>query len=842
MSVIVADLAALKALTTSDVSAGALVQMVNRTSTGDRGGGSFQVFSGPASNNQWIDGKAAAGTGTGSQMVADNGMVVQNTAATLTFVRILEGPINTAWYGTDPAATASDNTTAFNDAFNFARSRLYNDPPQGNPDENSFAYITPTGVYAVNSLRLTGLRNSGSVWDLCGSTLVGKQADSVILDCLLSRHWEIRNGNIRGDASTPPRIGLQRGYSDETVSSSYVSLKNVNFDGYFTLCCVYSGGSEECFDQDCQFRNEADTAGSYCEIRDAMNWFGRRSEYVSGSQLARDISGISQANPGVVTAPGHNFPAGTKVRFGGVGGMTNLNGNVYTVQNPTTDTFELADTDTSGFPAFTGGGDCWKTDAYSYVNHKAANVSWFKPYGGPALCIAGPVNQHDLNSVYAYARDSEIIQVIFCRSVSELDPNNIRLFGQLETAVETDMTGSALPTPDCIAFVRAGDWSGDIRTTWDITLQLPHHNQSLISTNTASGNIHYLGSIQISNAALSHCFGVKSDFRMTGYFSTRDFSGIAPNCEAFDGTLHIHDPDSIALPAGAYEIISETTHATGGAHRFKGPFVVRAGTAEVGSGNWTSLAEFRVESDRIKFPLSGGTPGSVSEGSMAYDDTGNQFLFGTNTGVVGFPLANAYAPPTWTGAWQWSTGSSVAFNGMYPLFMGPAPGFDFYETDQGENLKRWRLRAIGGNFNVQTGNDDGTFKANILDVDPAGNLNIAGTYKIDGSTVVSNQQAAIASLTDNTGASPGNNIDGIGVLTDLTDSTGATGLDASVDAVGDTSTSDQSSTINKNFAEIVAAIEALQAAVSTLRDNDSSTADKSNAILAALRAHGLIAT
>jgi hypothetical protein len=77
------------------------------------------------------------------------------------------------------------------------------------------------------------------------------------------------------------------------------------------------------------------------------------------------VTGVTQANPGVVTATAHGFSNGDVVRFRDVGGMTELNGSNYVVANQTTNTFELTtrsgtDVDTSSFGAFTTGGEVRK--------------------------------------------------------------------------------------------------------------------------------------------------------------------------------------------------------------------------------------------------------------------------------------------------------------------------------------------------------------------------------------------------------------------------------------------------------------------------------------------------
>jgi len=60
---------------------------------------------------------------------------------------------------------------------------------------------------------------------------------------------------------------------------------------------------------------------------------------------AVSITGITQAHPVVVTAPGHTFIATDKVRIWDTVGSTELNGEIFEVQNPAGDNFELKETD-----------------------------------------------------------------------------------------------------------------------------------------------------------------------------------------------------------------------------------------------------------------------------------------------------------------------------------------------------------------------------------------------------------------------------------------------------------------------------------------------------------------
>ena len=56
---------------------------------------------------------------------------------------------------------------------------------------------------------------------------------------------------------------------------------------------------------------------------------------------AKTITGITNANPCVVTCAAHGLSDGDHVYIAGVGGTTELNGNYYTIDNKTTNTFEL---------------------------------------------------------------------------------------------------------------------------------------------------------------------------------------------------------------------------------------------------------------------------------------------------------------------------------------------------------------------------------------------------------------------------------------------------------------------------------------------------------------------
>lgn len=77
------------------------------------------------------------------------------------------------------------------------------------------------------------------------------------------------------------------------------------------------------------------------------------------------LTDATQATPCVITSTNHNLSEGTVIEIANVAGMTELNGNIYRVSNPTANSFAIQtldsnnnfiDVDSSAFGAYTSGG------------------------------------------------------------------------------------------------------------------------------------------------------------------------------------------------------------------------------------------------------------------------------------------------------------------------------------------------------------------------------------------------------------------------------------------------------------------------------------------------------
>ena len=100
------------------------------------------------------------------------------------------------------------------------------------------------------------------------------------------------------------------------------------------------------------------------ESETAINQFGR-------------VSGVTQANPAVVTAPNHGLQTGQTVIFRDIGGMTELNTVQYTVTHIGENSYSIG-VDSSAYTAYTSGGQWISSDNRFYLT--GSNYAWHRFY------------------------------------------------------------------------------------------------------------------------------------------------------------------------------------------------------------------------------------------------------------------------------------------------------------------------------------------------------------------------------------------------------------------------------------------------------------------------------
>ena len=111
------------------------------------------------------------------------------------------------------------------------------------------------------------------------------------------------------------------------------------------------------------------------------------SLYLRGGSAQRAITGITKASTAVVTQPNNGLSDGDIIKMMGVVGMTELNGNNYTVRNPTTNTYELEGVNSTAYGVWTYGGGALKL-IFNKTDERPAIGSFFEQ----RLMVAGMKN------------------------------------------------------------------------------------------------------------------------------------------------------------------------------------------------------------------------------------------------------------------------------------------------------------------------------------------------------------------------------------------------------------------------------------------------------------------
>jgi hypothetical protein len=165
-------------------------------------------------------------------------------------------------------------------------------------------------------------------------------------------------------------------YARQTVSGKTVSVDDTNDRGIFDCNNVAFGSLEsgQTVEAVVFYKEVNDDSDSIpllyidgkADVKASAPAF-KHSSLTTLYSTSGSITGATNDNPCVITSSNHGLANGDKIYITGVGGMTQLNGNVYTVANVTTNTFELSGIDSSAYGAYTSGGT-WQEVMRVYVD------------------------------------------------------------------------------------------------------------------------------------------------------------------------------------------------------------------------------------------------------------------------------------------------------------------------------------------------------------------------------------------------------------------------------------------------------------------------------------------
>lgn len=327
-------------------------------------------------------------------------------------------------YGAVYGGAAAVNAAAINAMIAFVRSTF----DLGVYDfkyELDFQGVVWNCSAAINA---TLIRQPGLVFKNGG--IDSSAAGAIALNMSGTNTPTFRSFHVHGDSTNQPAVGIL--FSRALSGGGFGGVTNTIIDGLtttgsFTKSAVINFAAEEFTAHGLNLVNQSRSLTSYCYI--ACNHAGTLDDYVGGvtstfatiptaangaqSNILHNLSNfsfhrdavnppsvtaISKANPAVVTHAPADLVAsgitnGSKVFHHDIGGMTQLNGNVYTVANINlvAGTFELAGVDSTGFSTFTGGGRSWNQTGPAMLmgggDALMAVSSYLLAYGNDPLVI-----------------------------------------------------------------------------------------------------------------------------------------------------------------------------------------------------------------------------------------------------------------------------------------------------------------------------------------------------------------------------------------------------------------------------------------------------------------------
>lgn len=151
------------------------------------------------------------------------------------------------------------------------------------------------------------------------------------------------------------------------------------------------------------------------------------------SGVTASITNATQANPCVITAAGHGFSTGDTIEITGVSGMTELNNDTYTITVLTSDTFSLNSTDSTGFTAYSTGGTAEQILATSINGHQGAitvlTVDTFSLDGFDSSALGSYSSGGTAVKGIGQATEYEVLRLDlgYAQAVSLVDARDLRL-------------------------------------------------------------------------------------------------------------------------------------------------------------------------------------------------------------------------------------------------------------------------------------------------------------------------------------------------------------------------------------------------------------------------------
>lgn len=306
----------------------------------------------------------------------------------------------------------ADDTVALNALFAAARALITSSRIRVKIDLNGGKYKV-TG----NGLNMSGLQ----CWNLevCNGVILGHTTGKPVIDLVGSRGYVFRNVLVYGDATDTPTLPFlcargtlaADGFCDNNLFDNVTTL------GYWSVAAFYAYAQETTTHLHCRYWNYRHNAhvaifeGYDSHPQTSVNktvltggasfinckYINCDFRYLPSGKSAT-ITGISKANPAVITCASHPFVNGDTVIVASASGMKQINGLSGTVANATATTFELTGINSTAFSTWTSGGLAVKkaTQPAIYMNRMkqhSFDTCYVVAYGDDAFHLGFPDTQ-----------------------------------------------------------------------------------------------------------------------------------------------------------------------------------------------------------------------------------------------------------------------------------------------------------------------------------------------------------------------------------------------------------------------------------------------------------------
>lgn len=201
-------------------------------------------------------------------------------------------------------------------------------------------------------------------------------------------------------------------------------------------------------------------------------------------EVGTAITNITQADPGVVTtSAAHGLSNGDTVWLYDVVGMTEVNGETYTVANVTATTFELSGTDTSGFTAYGSAGSVGK-----FVTNSITGLGNFVTSTGTETLVATDTKRFCIfNSTHEEFEDKSTSDVFTGTASDLMHFANWKDKIYMTNNVDRIMSWDGTTFDSTVDIDTDGDTNNDVT---DCLLIFPYHERLVLLRTTEGGTVY----------------------------------------------------------------------------------------------------------------------------------------------------------------------------------------------------------------------------------------------------------------------------------------------------------------------------------------------------------------